>query len=94
MIIDEFTYRFKELKKINFTNVTLQENFVKNFFLKFNPKVRVLATIFRPIILEEAIKAIKNIEVALKFFQSHFTLTSSDILSKKDYLNSLSTIHS
>ena len=94
LTIDEFVHKFKELKrKVDPTNSTLRENLVRDFLLRLNSEVKVLETIFRPTILEEAIKSTKNIEAALRFFQSHSTSTPSDVLSKEDHLNSLSAIY-
>ena len=62
--------------------------------MKLNIEIKILVIIFRFTTFKDAIKSNKNIEVVLKFSQLHFTLTSNNILSKKNYLNSLSVIHS
>ena len=72
--IDQFAHKFRELKrKVDPTNATLQEGVVRDFLLRLNPKIRVLASVSKPATLDEAIIATKNIEAALLFTQPYYS---------------------
>ena len=74
--IDQFAHKFRELKrKVDPTNATLQEWVVRDFLLRLNPKIRVLASVAKPATLDDAIIATKNIEAALLFTQSYHSTT-------------------
>src|SRR5215208_4885208 len=69
--IDEFANKFKELKKkVDPENTTLQEILVRDFLLRLNPEIQVLAFISTPTTLNEAINITRNIEAGIKLSQS------------------------
>ena len=89
--IDEFANKFKELKKkVDPENTTLQEILVRDFLLRLNPEIQVLAFISTPTTLNEAINITRNIEAGIKLSQSRLFPTKTYTPVQENFLETQS----